>query len=424
MKKLLLFTMLIPCIALGQGVNITSWKINTTGQKAQYYDGSNNVITLTDSAEIQKVCYNSDTIYIKASMLAGFIMGPWPGDPFVAGAQNNSYIFPKNPSYPSSKHQPKPVGLFGLQVNGDALFDDGDGKSYNTSTNKNSNNGAGYWNQIAWVAHISEVDAGNGHPDVSQVYHNHHNPIKFSSVTDGSQHSSIVGWAFDGWPIYGPFGYSSAMDNSSSIKRMTPSWQLRNITTRTTYYDGSVPAQAGPDVSASFPLGTYIEDYEYINGLGDLDYYNGRYCVTPEFPSGTYAYFLNTDVNGNPSYPNMVGPNFYGSVYMANFGASGGTATIKSGVTCYNPLATGIFNQQTDNKLNIEIYPNPANNVLNLNSNGNNISSISIINSKGERVYSSTQNLTNIDISFLTPGLYNILFQSDKTAESFSFVKQ
>lgn len=32
--------------------------------------------------------------------------------------------------------------------------------------------------------------------------------------------------------------------------------------------------------------------YEYIEKLGDLDDYNGRFGVTPEYPDGTYYYVM------------------------------------------------------------------------------------------------------------------------------------
>jgi hypothetical protein len=341
MKRYILLFLLIPALFKAQspGTNITSWSINNTGHQAQYYDSDGiTVVNLNDSSAVQQVCYNTDSIYVRTNILGAFTMGPWTGDPFLADGQNNSYVFPRNPTYPSSTHQTKPTGAMALQVNGVIIYDDGDGKSYNTSTNTNSNSGAGVWNQIAWVAHAGEMDAGNGHPDPNSVYHNHHNPIQLCSVTDATSHSPIIGWSFDGWPIYGPFGYSTATDNTSAIARMTSSWSLRNITTRTTFYDGSTASQTGPAVSATFPLGTYIEDYEYTASAGDLDYYNGRYCVTPEYPSGTYAYFLNTDATGDASYPNMIGPKFYGSVFLTNFGGTSGAASAPSvGVSCYTP---------------------------------------------------------------------------------------
>jgi len=52
---------------------------------------------------------------------------------------------------------------------------------------------------------------------------------------------------------------------------------------------------------ADYPFGYFVEDFEYVNGLGDLDEYNGRFCVTPEFPEGRYCYFA-TD-----TFPYFVG---------------------------------------------------------------------------------------------------------------------
>lgn len=338
MKKLLFIFALCSGYAVAQGTNVTSWSYNETGHQSQYYSADEvTVNNLNDSSEIQEICYNTDSIYIRANILPSFIMGPWPGDPFLADGQNNSYVFPRNPTYPSSTHQLKNVGIQGLLINGVAIYDDGDGKSYKTSTGTNVNNGDGEWDQIAWLAHADEMDSGNGHPDPNNIYHNHFNPIQLCDVVSGSAHSPIIGWAFDGWPIYGPFGYSTAMDNTSPIERMTSSWSLRNITTRTILYDGT-DVTDGPAVSGTFPLGTYIQDYGYTASSGDLDYYNGRYCVTPEYPSGTYAYFLNTDASGNASYPNMVGPRYYGTVYLTNFGGTSGQASkMKIGVTCYTP---------------------------------------------------------------------------------------
>jgi hypothetical protein len=60
---------------------------------------------------------------------------------------------------------------------------------------------------------------------------------------------------------------------------------------------------AGPAVSTSYPLGRYGEDYAYVPGSGDLDQFCGRGSKTPEFPNGTYAYFLPIDAAGNPTFP-------------------------------------------------------------------------------------------------------------------------
>ena len=94
------------------------------------------------------------------------------------------------------------------------------------------------------------------------------------------------------------------MDSTSSIKRMSSSYSTRSITARTTLANGTTLSSTyyGPSIS-TYALGYYLQDYQYTSGSGDLDQYNGRTCVTPEYPSGTYAYFVTFDSSGTPAYP-------------------------------------------------------------------------------------------------------------------------
>ena len=158
-----------------------------------------------------------------------------------------------------------------------------------------------------------------GHPDKSGTYHNHVNPVCMYTASSTS-HSPIIGWAWDGYPIYGPYGYTSAYDTSSAIKRISSSYKLRSITERTSLANGTVLSSYyyGPTINSSYPLGSYLEDYEYSAGYGDLDEYNGRWGYTPEYPSGTYAYFIPTNSSNMPAYPYTIGPYFYGSVGSTN----------------------------------------------------------------------------------------------------------
>jgi hypothetical protein len=127
----------------------------------------------------------------------------------------------------------------------------------------------------------------------------------YSEIFSGFTHSPIIGWAYDGNPIYGAYGYSDPLDNSSSIKRIVSSYRL--ITT--------VPSNR-PSISL-YPLGAFIEDYEFVNGLGDLDPSNGRFCETPEFPNGRYCYFITVDAFGKGVFPYIVGKT-YNSVVQKN----------------------------------------------------------------------------------------------------------
>ena len=130
-----------------------------------------------------------------------------------------------------------------------------------------------------------------------------------------SYHSPILGWAYDGNPIYGPYGYTDP--EGGNISQMVSGYELR-----------SNPSNRPP--TSLFPLGYFIEDYIFTD-RGNLDVHNGRFCVTPDYPKGRYCYFstLNTftvDSSGpfknykRPVFPYFVGDSFYSKPNITNFG--------------------------------------------------------------------------------------------------------
>jgi len=129
-------------------------------------------------------------------------------------------------------------------------------------------------------------------------------------------------------------GLNGTTNLTATGRTSLPLWAQR-VQSRTTLTSG----QYGPGVSTSYPLGRYIEDNDYLGDLGfvpgtntfDLDEYNGRWCVTPEFPGGTYAYFNAISANGAPVYPYNVGRQFYGN-------PTAGTATTISETVVTNFL--------------------------------------------------------------------------------------
>jgi hypothetical protein len=134
-------------------------------------------------------------------------------------------------------------------------------------------------------------------------------------IADGSRHSPLLGFAFDGYPIYGPWGFVSGK-NPGGMRRMRSSYRLRGNISRNRWADGTTltPAQHGPPINDEYPLGTFVEDYEYDAGSGDLDEFNGRFAFTPEYPQGTYAYFLTTDEQGRLAFPYLLAGRYYGEV--------------------------------------------------------------------------------------------------------------
>jgi hypothetical protein len=126
-------------------------------------------------------------------------------------------------------------------------------------------------------------------------------------------HSPIIGFAYDGVPIYGPFGYSNPVDPSSTITRLFSGYQLK-----TSRFNG-------PSTTV-YPLGTFVEDYEWkpsVNtGKTHLDENNGRFCVTPDYPNGVYAYFLTVDSDNIPIFPYILGKNYYSLPVDSNYNSN------------------------------------------------------------------------------------------------------
>ena len=66
-------------------------------------------------------------------------------------------------------------------------------------------------------------------------------------------------------------------------------------------------------VQDGYVIGDLVQDYIWDSSIGTLDEYNGKFAVTPEYPNGTYAYFLTENGSGIPTYPYAIGPRFYGT---------------------------------------------------------------------------------------------------------------
>ena len=139
-----------------------------------------------------------------------------------------------------------------------------------------------------------------GESDLRQV-----NGIEQSST----KHSPIIGFAYDGNPIYGPYGYSSK--SGGTITQLKSGYKI------------DIKSNRPP--TSIFPEGFFVEDYTHFEVSDDdvLDANNGRFCITPEYPNGTYAYFTTinsaSDNSGvfekykKPVFPYLIG-NSYQSI--------------------------------------------------------------------------------------------------------------
>ena len=130
---------------------------------------------------------------------------------------------------------------------------------------------------------------------------------------NNSLHSPIIGWAYDGNPIYGPNGFDTNV--GGVVRTLKSGYELQ-------------PSSQRPPLS-EFRSGFFCEDYVFT-GNGDLDEHNGRYCVTPQFPNGVYAYFATIDEGAPqtgtifdnfklPIYPYFIGNSFKSKPNAFNF---------------------------------------------------------------------------------------------------------
>jgi hypothetical protein len=384
MKKIfILFLYLFVGLQLQAQTNpaITNWLINTTGLKGRHYvQGNSTAIQDNVSANVQSVQYSANWVYVQATGIPAYVTGPFlDGNPSLATAQTGYFKIPVNPAPNNGTPTATTGGNIGLFINGVALFDYRDGVAWNPNTNSlcggpgnppcpGGMGAAQAWNRDAILAERTGFDCSKAHPAMGN-YHHHQNPSAFNLdklvvsnicdlypadglyTIDSTKHSPLLGFAYDGFPIYGAYGYKNA-DGTGGIARMKSGYHLRNITDRTHYADGTDVAD-GPLVSATYPLGYFREDYEFIAGSSPdvLDVHNGRFCVTPEYPNGIYCYFTTVNENWNSAYPYVVGPTFYGVRTAVK------VTSISEPVTPYNPATAA---QDLKSDIQLSIFPNPA----------------------------------------------------------------
>ncbi len=365
--------------AFAQGPVVTSWLQNTTVYGRHYVSGNSTPIQDNVLCNTQTIEYSNNWVYIHTHGIPTYVTGPYlDGNPSVASDQNAIFKMPLNPTQNTGTPTATSGGNIGLFINGVALFDYRDGASWKSSTNSLAGGpyggmGDGVWNRDAVVGELGGFDCSKGHPAMGN-YHHHQNPSAFdldlqviSTVCnlydadglyaiDSTEHSPLIGFAYDGFPIYGAYGYKNA-DGSGGIVRIKSSYNLRNITVRNTYSNGS-SVTAGPAVSGTYPLGYFREDYEYIAPTSDdyLDEHNGRFCVTPEYPAGIYCYFATVDENWNSAYPYAVGPTYYGNKVAAKVTSVGETTIVYTS-------SAGISQNELEN-MNISVFPNPATDLI------------------------------------------------------------
>lgn len=121
------------------------------------------------------------------------------------------------------------------------------------------------------------VDIHNGHTQPGGRYHYHGGPNAMFDDNPGSDGSPVIGFAADGFPVYGSYFYDS---ETGVVRKATSGYTLKTGTRgeRSDTNPGGVHD------------GTYNDDWEFTNA-GDLDACNGMtvdgqygYYVTDSYP--------------------------------------------------------------------------------------------------------------------------------------------
>lgn len=400
---------LFACITssvFGQGPAVTSWVINP-GSETGYNGILSNVL---------EVNYTTTDVYVSCTCVPGYDIGPWAGNPNTPANQDFTFRITRTPLENMGTLVNAGLGHIGVWRNGVSIFNAKDGMSYNNQ---------GIWNRDALVFEGSSFDACLGHPAPNGEYHHHVSPNCLYDHTNDELHSDLIGFAFDGFPVYGAFGFANT-DGSGGIARMRSGYQLRSITERTTLPNGTVltAGQYGPAIAGQYPLGAFIEDYEFVETSGDLDAHNGRFCVTPDYPDGIYAYFVTLDEQLDPAYPYTIGPTYYGTVQSGNTGPQSGHNTVPGNAVLFDP-STGIA--QLVNGSALTVFPVPSDDELNIRTDGAALRSVELFDAQGRSVamHGVSGTTAAVEITALAPGAYSArIMTADGSMVVRAFVKR
>ena len=238
-----------------------------------------NLISARQTLEIAPQCkikIEGDKRIIKSNGIPDHAVGRFPnrGNPNGIQAQKYHYEVTLKPQVAREAivmvRQP-----FGIALNG-VLFDPGTAEFFQRDRNSD-------WNYEALSGAVKlGLDQNHAHVQPNGAYHYHGLPSKlFKALSGGEQGMTLVGWAADGFPIYGLYGTKDPLDANSVIVELKSSYQIKA---------GKRPS--GSDSPGGDYDGTFTIDYEYVDRSGDLDQCGGRFGVTPEFTEGIYYYVL------------------------------------------------------------------------------------------------------------------------------------
>ena len=219
---------------------------------------------------------------IRSNGLPNHNTGEFPnqGNPNTMREQN--YTF-RMSAFPKETGAATPLGMypFGVAING-VPFDPGAAEWWNNDPY------SGWQYEAMALGPRLGLDQNNAHVQPNGAYHYHGLPTGLFDKLSSAPKPVLLGYAADGFPIYAPFSYSNPMQTNSPMKKMKSSFRV---------IGGTRPSGPGGNYD-----GTFVQDYEYKAGWGDLDECNGRFGITSEYPKGTYYYVITDSFHSFPGH--------------------------------------------------------------------------------------------------------------------------
>ena len=227
---------------------------------------------------------------------------PNPNNPNTISEQNVNETFTLCPALVSETGVPVggPTGAIAYAINS-VKFDPATAGRCDDDGVCSLAQGQGQWNIEALGHETFDFgdDMNHAHVQPSGEYHYHGMPELLMDLLGDDSSMTLVGWASDGFPVYARYGFADANDSSSEVISLQPSWRLKTEPDEgrpdtLTALEGG-PGQGTNNPNIPIPMGAFTQDFEYVEGHGDLDECNGRIGVTPEFPEGIYYYMVTDD---------------------------------------------------------------------------------------------------------------------------------
>ena len=222
---------------------------------------------------------------ISVNSIASHTVGTFPngGNPNTIREQDRTYSMPISPSLANSTTVAQGYE-FGVLFSG-VTMDPYTAEFFQTASGGTNRS----WNITTLTSSVNlGLDCNNAHVQPTGKYHYHGTPSAFISDLniDGSKMVQI-GYAGDGFPIYYKY---VLLDDGQSIIEAESGYQL---------IEGSRPGDGSSAPGGCYD-GTYFQDYEYVDGISELDECNGRFGPTPNNPGGEYYYVITDNFPSSP----------------------------------------------------------------------------------------------------------------------------